>query len=294
MAIAAGASNGERMDGRDCKVSENDWQVVAATAALPVSETKTVRLLDREISLLRREDGQIIASIAGSGRDLPVQTKFGHVWTCLGTPTRSLFAIPEYDEPDRRNVIAAMVPVHVSAPRAVENFLDLGHFTYVHGGYLGAEPHTEIKPYHVTIEQDEVIATGCKAYQPRASLIAAGGFEVEYVYRVPHPFCAVLYKSSVLNAARRDVIAIFIQPEGEERIIAHMLASVLDPTSTDQEISDFQQLIFAQDKPILENQIPKRLPLDPRAELWARADAGSAAYRRWLTARGVRYGTIPA
>ena len=35
----------------------------------------------------------------------------------------------------------------------------------------------------------------------------------------------------------------------------------------------FQQLIFGQDKPILENQIPKRLPLDPRAEIPARCDA---------------------
>jgi phenylpropionate dioxygenase-like ring-hydroxylating dioxygenase large terminal subunit len=276
------------------EVALDEWQVAAAVAGLRVDETRTVRLLDYDISLLRQRDDQISAWIAGSGRVLPVQQKFGHVWTCLGTPARPLFAIPEYDEPDRRNVIAAQVPVHVSAPRAVENFLDLGHFAYVHGGYLGAEPHTEIKPYSVSIEQDEVIASGCRAYQPRASLISEGGFEVEYVYRVPHPYCAVLYKSSVLDKARRDVIALFVQPEGEERIVAHMLASVLDPTSSDQEISDFQQLIFAQDKPILENQIPKRLPLNPHAELWARADAGSAAYRRWLSARGVRYGTIPA
>jgi len=69
---------------------------------------------------------------------------------------------------------------------------------------------------------------------------------------------------------------------------------VLDDVSSDDAIKTFQQLIFAQDKPILENQIPKRLPLHPRAEAWAPADAGSAAYRRWLSSRGVRYGTIPA
>jgi len=37
-------------------------------------------------------------------------------------------------------------------------------------------------------------------------------------------------------------------------------------------IRRFQQTIFAQDKPILENQYPKRLPLDPRAETPIRAD----------------------
>ncbi|CDX36185.1 hypothetical protein MPLSOD_270005 [Mesorhizobium sp. SOD10] len=53
-------------------------------------------------------------------------------------------------------------------------------------------------------------------------------------------------------------------------------------------------MIFAQDKPILENQIPKRLPLDPRAETPIRADAVSVSYRRWLRDRAVTYGAIPA
>jgi len=56
----------------------------------------------------------------------------------------------------------------------------------------------------------------------------------------------------------------------------------------------FMQLIFAQDKPILENQMPKRLPLDPRAETPIRADASSVYYRRWLRERSVTYGAIPA
>jgi phenylpropionate dioxygenase-like ring-hydroxylating dioxygenase large terminal subunit len=53
------------------------------------------------------------------------------------------------------------------------------------------------------------------------------------------------------------------------------------------------QLIFAQDKPILENQLPKRLPLDPRAETPIRADAVSVVYRRWLRDHSVTYGAIP-
>ena len=59
-------------------------------------------------------------------------------------------------------------------------------------------------------------------------------------------------------------------------------------------MSGFQQTIFGQDKPILENQVPKRLPLDPRAEMPVRADKSSITYRRWLAAKGVTYGTIPA
>jgi phenylpropionate dioxygenase-like ring-hydroxylating dioxygenase large terminal subunit len=56
----------------------------------------------------------------------------------------------------------------------------------------------------------------------------------------------------------------------------------------------FMQFIFAQDKPILENQVPQRLPLDPGAETPIRADASSVYYRRWLRERHATYGAIPA
>ena len=46
--------------------------------------------------------------------------------------------------------------------------------------------------------------------------------------------------------------------------------------------------------PILENQLPKRLPLDTRAETPIRADAVSVYYRRWLRDHAVTYGAIPA
>jgi phenylpropionate dioxygenase-like ring-hydroxylating dioxygenase large terminal subunit len=51
------------------------------------------------------------------------------------------------------------------------------------------------------------------------------------------------------------------------------------------------QLIFAQDKPILENQQPKRLPLDSGEELSVIGDKTSVMYRRWLQEQGVSYGT---
>src|SRR5271167_2496961 len=95
---------------------------------------------------------------------LPVRLHCGHVWTSLGTPAHELFEIPEYFESDRRLVYCGSFGVHVSAPRAVENFLDLAHFPFVHQGVLGAEPHTEVKDYDVAVSGDfrEVIAKRCR------------------------------------------------------------------------------------------------------------------------------------
>ena len=58
-----------------------------------------------------------------------------------------------------------------------------------------------------------------------------------------------------------------------------------------QAMRRFQQMIFGQDKPILENQMPKKLPLDPRAETPIRADMSAIAYRRWLRELGLTFGT---
>ncbi len=226
---------------------------------------------------------------------LPVRSAFGYLWTCLGEPSAELFTIPEYDEPDRRNLNAATIGVHVSAPRAVENFLDMGHFPFVHTDILGVEPHTEVKEYRVEVSADgsELVATECRFFQPMAAATSSGGADVDYVYRVPHPYCSVLYKSSGADPSRMDVIALFVQPVEQERSRANMLLSLVDDVHSEAELRDFQLTIFGQDKPILENQVPKRLPLEPRAEIPIRADKSSIAYRRWLAERDVRYGVIP-
>jgi phenylpropionate dioxygenase-like ring-hydroxylating dioxygenase large terminal subunit len=286
----------------------NSWQVIAALDDIPAGTIERTTLLDIPLALTRDNDGRPVVwrrsdEEAGDEIDpetildhLPVTTGYGFIWTSLGTPAGELFPIPEYAEPDRVNMSCGSIGIHVSAPRAVENFLDMGHFPYVHTDILGAEPHTEVKEYDVEVseERDEVLATRCRFFQPRAALSATDGMEVEYVYRVPHPYCSVLYKSSPEAPERRDVIAIFLQPVTQERCRAHLLQSMIDSTSTITELRRFQQTIFGQDKPILENQYPKRLPLDPRSETPIRADKSAIAYRRWLGQKGITYGVIPA
>ena len=58
----------------------------------------------------------------------------------------------------------------------------------------------------------------------------------------------------------------------------------------EQDLIDWQDSIFAQDKPIVESQQPKCLPLDPGAELSMRPDKTAVAYRRWLRELGMTFG----
>lgn len=227
---------------------------------------------------------------------LPVHSAHGYLWTCIGKAPEGVFPFEEYYEADRTNVPTGVFGVNVSAGRAIENFLDMSHFPYVHAGILGEEPHTEVKEYEVELSEvrDEIVATQCQFYQPKAALASEGGAMVDYTFRVPHLNCALLYKSSPTDAQRRDVIYMFLQPMGPEWVRAHTGMCVIDDDNSYESIRHFQQVILGQDKPILENQFPKCLPLDTRAETPIRADKAAIAYRRWLSRKGLRYGVIPA
>ena len=98
------------------------------------------------------------------------------VWTTLGEPARDIVDIPEAAEPDRRFVPCGAVTVNASGLRIVENFLDMAHFPFVHTDILGAEPHTEVLHYTTEIRRDvdEVWATNCQFFQPKAAMSAQG------------------------------------------------------------------------------------------------------------------------
>jgi phenylpropionate dioxygenase-like ring-hydroxylating dioxygenase large terminal subunit len=115
---------------------------------------------------------------------------------------------------------------------------------------------------------------------------------VQYRYRVMQPMSAILYKTAFPRPGEMDAIGLFVQPHDEEHITAYCLLAYFDDTSSDTDLLAFQHTIFGQDKPILENQRPKRMPLQPGTEVPTRCDATSVAYRRWLTRRGTSYGAI--
>jgi phenylpropionate dioxygenase-like ring-hydroxylating dioxygenase large terminal subunit len=276
-------------------ILNEDWHVVADLSSVPPGARFATGLLGVPLLLERNEDGTVSLTRGDDGARVPTRERYGFAWACLGEPRREILDIPEARETDRHLVTGGSVGVAVSGLRTVENFLDMGHFPFVHTGWLGEEPHTEVEPYNVEItEADEVLATECRFFQPVASPNATGGIMVDYVYKVVRPYTVLLYKTNPQEPDRKDVIVLFVQPVDEEHCVAHPFLCYLKTGMEAATVRWFMQLIFGQDKPILENQYPKRLPLDPRAETPIRADASSVYYRRWLRERNVTYGAIPA
>ncbi|MBS0405343.1 MAG: aromatic ring-hydroxylating dioxygenase subunit alpha [Proteobacteria bacterium] len=272
----------------------DEWYPVAIAEDVTPCKVYKTRLLGHSIEYACDAAGRLTAWRDNAERTpCRALTRYHAHWVSLGEPSDGFFALPEFDEPDRRALGAGSMAVHVSGLRAIENFLDMAHFPYVHDGYLGSEPYTDVLPYDVSIEPPgEIFARNCRFFQPKGAPTAAEeGHDAQYVYRVARPFVALLYKSSPGHQERMDVIGLFVQPLTEEWCKAHTLLLYLDETTPDSGLRLFQQTIFGQDLMLLSNEIPKKMPLDSRFEIPVRADAMSMAYRRWLDQRGVRYGT---
>jgi phenylpropionate dioxygenase-like ring-hydroxylating dioxygenase large terminal subunit len=196
-----------------------------------------------------------------------------------------------------RKVNCGPYDVATSAPRIVENFLDMAHFGFVHEHWLGSRDAAAIADYTVEPTPTGILASGCRAVQPKSNLHSVTAAQVEYTYEVTAPYAAVLTKmpdaSSVAVAGYREAIGLFICPMGPERSRVWFRLAVADFASLDQTLRDFQHTIFTQDQPVLESQAPKRLPLDLRAEVHIAADKASSAYRRFLSQQSITFGVIP-
>jgi phenylpropionate dioxygenase-like ring-hydroxylating dioxygenase large terminal subunit len=279
------------------KAALDQWYAVETSADLG-SQTIRTRLLGQDIELFRDDRGlPDIAETRDNGQRgpaLPFRERYGCVWTTLGAPEREIFNIAEASEPDRRFVPCGWVKMRASGLRVVENFLDMAHFPFVHKDILGSEDHAEVPQYSSELRRDvdEVWASNCSFFQPRIAATETEGAFVQLTYRVPTPFVVMLYRVCPTAPDRLDAIALFIQPMEEDLCRAQPVMYLVDAISNQTSLLNFEQVIFLQDRIVLENQRPLLLPLDPRSEVPTRADSSSITYRRWIKEKGLRFGTV--
>jgi phenylpropionate dioxygenase-like ring-hydroxylating dioxygenase large terminal subunit len=207
----------------------------------------------------------------------------GVVWVTLGSGATEIPTFELLEDPAYRVVMSGPYHVRASGPRIVENFLDVGHFPFVHEGILGDRERPEIEDYTARIDAGGVVATGVKVYQPDPYGTGHGS-TVDYTYRAHRPLSASLIK----HGEHSFGMLLSVTPHDAVASTAWMwMAMNYEPQDS---IVEFQDRIFAQDRPILESQRPELLPTDLQAELHARSDRTAIAYRKWLRDLGVRTG----
>jgi phenylpropionate dioxygenase-like ring-hydroxylating dioxygenase large terminal subunit len=207
----------------------------------------------------------------------------GVVWVTLGSGATAIPTFELLDDPAHSVLLAGPYRVQASGPRIIENFLDVGHFPFVHEGVLGDRMRPEIADYSAQIDESGVLATGVQVFQPDPYGTGRGS-TVTYTYRVHRPLSASLVKHGELSFG----ILLSVTPHDVTDSTAWMwMAMDYEPPPG---MVEFQDRIFEQDRPILESQRPELLPLDLQSELHLRSDRTAIAYRRWLGQLGVRTG----
>ncbi|MFP3918078.1 aromatic ring-hydroxylating dioxygenase subunit alpha [Lysinibacillus telephonicus] len=231
------------------------------------------------------------APITSKAKAIPYGCKvaYGFIWVNLNNNEPELFNYPEYIDLHHRNVIWGPQNVKANPPRIIENFLDVSHLAFVHEGFLGIQDKPLINDYKVHTVDNRIFTDEIIVYQPDSDGTGIAK-DVLYTYEVLNPLTARFTKCDPITNNRFSMF-MTVLPVGERDCIVFGVESFnYDIAQTDEEVIEFQNIIFAQDKPIVENQKPEELPLDLQVELSLKFDRLSIAYRKYLKQQGVKLG----
>jgi len=226
-------------------------------------------------------------------RSYPVAERYGLVWVCLGgEPAAGIPEFPEHDDPEFHLApLRVYDPWACSATRIVMGALDDTHFAWVHPGLLGDPGHPEPPDHKAWVEGDYLVST-YSTLQPANETIsgAAQGAGLETVTYTNWctPSSIRLLKAG--PAGRYAIYEVVCPVAYDSSLIFLRMARDFDTDpARDADYVTFEDVIQAQDKPVVESQRPWLLPpLSSRLMLYVRpADLPLIAYQRWLEELGV-------
>ncbi|MBI2880901.1 MAG: aromatic ring-hydroxylating dioxygenase subunit alpha [Candidatus Tectomicrobia bacterium] len=234
------------------------------------------------------------------------EERYGFVWVCLAEQARAPIPdFPEHDDPGFRIFFQQRKFWRCSAARAIENFVDLAHFAWVHEGILGDRAHPRTPDIEVKRKGEDLWF----GYQN----IPDGLHPVSHTrnYRLTRPF--TIYQWKVEENGKKEVYFHTITPHSAKECtrfllvarnydldapeVAHGPVRIRDGEFTVgdngagaavPEYVRVMDTIAVQDQVVVENQRPEELPLDLSEELHLKGpDAVALAYRRLLGELGV-------
>jgi vanillate O-demethylase monooxygenase subunit len=215
------------------------------------------------------------------------EIRYGIVWACLGGAPR--WPLPRWDGIENPAFEKLYFPPdrwHASAPRHVENFNDLAHFPWVHVDSFGGDTDAPVPPYAV-----EHTAYGLTFEVPYTENfnrfpdgVAGSRRDVVYRYELTFPFTTLL-KIEPAGSNYVQYFADTVCPVSAHESLVFQVSTDTTGAPDAEFWNKDQQTINREDRPLVEGQYPKDLPLDVRQEMHIPADRMSIEYRRALASR---------
>jgi len=217
------------------------------------------------------------------------QERYGLIWVAMGEPKFPLPEVPEMEAAEYNHVSAGPYDWLSDSSRQVENFTDFAHFPWVHEGLLGDPNRTVVDKYtvevvnnvlHYTYDRPEVNNT--------EEFPVFGGFDDRDApirhsrYELHAPYTIVLRHTWSGND--NEMVHIFTsQPIDKEKSRGYIRTARNYAHDQDPQVMiEFTNVIFEQDRNIVESQRPEHVPFDLADELHLDFDKVAVNYRKTM------------
>lgn len=217
--------------------------------------------------------------------------RYGLIWVCL--KDKATRPMPDWPllEDQSTDWTVTRSPIgfwNTSAPRHVENFCDMAHFSFVHRGTFGNMDQYEIPNYEMWKTEEGIslrmpYREGVRVKLGDTETVAERG--VNYTKNLVYPFAMELVMeyegqgdSDGFTIIAYDIAA----PVSSRRTAVYQFLASSSPDAKPEDMVTWQTFVNSEDVPIVESQRPEELPLDISAEVHIPADKFSIQYRKDL------------
>ena len=217
-----------------------------------------------------------------------VAKKYGLIWVCPGEPVAPIPEMAVDEDPSFRRINTEVKVWHVSAPRMVDNFLDIAHFPFVHVGTFGGAQDPRVLPIElVDLEggfhgyRYEVVAKNPEEAQKTSG--SAGPF-VKRVLTTGF-YLPLTVRSTISYETGLEHILMLVSTPKDE-VTSYFTFVVWRNDDFDvpaDEVIEFDKAIGEEDRIMLE-RLSGELSLERTALVSVQADKAPVEWRRRFTA----------
>lgn len=218
-------------------------------------------------------------------RTYPAEIAYGLVWSCLDDPFLPLPRLPEYVDETWQLGVGEPYTLSCGMRQLTENFRDKAHFPFVHADTMG-EVDKVVESYRIARDGWRLGWSSRLGSEGLPEELAEE-FSHRLDYRITLPMCASICVSSP-SGGRRLVAQLATPVSADGLRVRQFWLAGTDAVSAGQgadlaDVLGYEQQVFEEDHPIVENQRPFEAPLDLRSQVHTPADRFSITYRRVYT-----------
>jgi phenylpropionate dioxygenase-like ring-hydroxylating dioxygenase large terminal subunit len=226
-----------------------------------------------------------------------VEERYGLVWICPGMPRAGIPELPEALDPEFDLIHEIMEVWRASAPRVIDNALDVSHLAWTHRNTIGDSSNPRM--HNMKVERDGDTIRSRVSYvsrltpEQRRNTGLTGDFTTRTTNsQLVQPFVfrdVMEYE----NGLRHVLFKTATPVDDEHTLFCQFIARNDRPDEAKrQEIIALDRRIQAEDKELLE-QIRPEFPLEVQTEMHTRTDRMTVEYRRILAELAQESSLVP-